>query len=256
MSDKWHIASVSFGKDSLAMLLLILDSEGQYPLDEVVFFDWGMEFQAIYNNRDKLIPILQEKGIKFTGLHYPTSFMYNFCEREVRKKNGTIQKGYSWCGGRTRWGTDRKQLTIKKYYKTINREIVEYIGIAADEFERIPRARAKGQILPLVDANMTEKDALDFCCKKGYNWFEGNIDLYDIMDRVSCWCCKNNNLKELRNMYHYLPEYWNKLKEMQDKTCMPYKNYTKCGNKYGTVEELEYRFKCEDNNIEWTFNEW
>lgn len=36
---------------------------------------------------------------------------------------------------------------------------------------------------------------------------------------------------------------------------MPYKNYTKCGNKYGTVEELEYRLKCEDNNIEWTFNE-
>ena len=28
MSDKWHIASVSFGKDSLAMLLLILDGEG------------------------------------------------------------------------------------------------------------------------------------------------------------------------------------------------------------------------------------
>ena len=253
MSDKWHIASVSFGKDSLAMLLLILDGGGQYPLDEVVFFDWGMEFQAIYNNRDKLIPILQEKGIKFTELHYPTSFMYNFCEREVRKKNGTIQNGYSWCGGRTRWGTDRKQSTIKKYYKTINKEIVEYIGIAADEFERIPRARAKGQILPLVDANMTEKDALDFCCKKGYNWLEGNIDLYDIMDRVSCWCCKNNNLKELRNMYHYLPEYWGKLKAMQNKTFFPYKNYTYKGTSYGTIEDLEYRFYCEDNNKEWIF---
>lgn len=253
MSDKWHIASVSFGKDSLAMLLLILDGEGQYPLDEVVFFDWGMEFQAIYNNRDKLIPILQKKGIKFTELHYPTSFMYNFCEREVRKKNGAIQNGYSWCGGRTRWGTDRKQSTIKKYYKTINKEIVEYIGIAADEFERIPRARAKGQILPLVDTNMTEKDALDFCYKKGYNWLEGNIDLYDIMDRVSCWCCKNNNLKELRNMYHYLPEYWGKLKDMQNKTLFPYKNYTYKGTSYGTIEDLEYRFYCEDNNKEWIF---
>lgn len=31
--NKWHIASVSFGKDSLAMLLLILDGGGQYPLD-------------------------------------------------------------------------------------------------------------------------------------------------------------------------------------------------------------------------------
>lgn len=36
---KWHIAFVPFGKDSLAMLLLILDG-GQYPLDEVVFIDF------------------------------------------------------------------------------------------------------------------------------------------------------------------------------------------------------------------------
>lgn len=212
-----------------------------------------MEFQAIYNNRDRLIPILQEKGIKFTELHYQTSFMYNFCEREVHKKNGIIQKGYSWCGGRARWGTDRKQSTIKKYYKTINKEIVEYIGIAADEFERIPRAIEKGQILPLVDANMTEQDALDFCRKRGYNWLEENIDLYDIMDRVSCWCCRNNNLKELRNIYHYLPDYWGKLKDMQNKTFLPYKNYTYKGTSYGTIEDLEYRFDCEDNNKEWIF---
>lgn len=46
-----YIASVSFGKDSLAMLLLIL--EKNKPLDEVIFYDTGMEFQAIYNIRDK-----------------------------------------------------------------------------------------------------------------------------------------------------------------------------------------------------------
>lgn len=212
-----------------------------------------MEFQAIYNNRDKIIPILYEKGIKFTQLSYPTSFMYNFCEKEVHKKNGNIQYGYSWCGGRTRWGTDRKNSTIRKYYKTINKEIVEYVGIAADEVERVKRALNKGQVLPLVEEGFTEQDALDFCRRKGYNWLEGNIDLYDIMDRVSCWCCKNNNLKELRNIYHYLPEYWNKLKEMQDKTHLPYKNYTKMNKAYGTIEDLEYRFCCEDKEEDWIF---
>ena len=69
--DKWYIASVSFGKDSLAMLLLILENLEQYPLNEVVFFDWGMEFQAIYRNRDKIIPILESKNIKFTELTPP-----------------------------------------------------------------------------------------------------------------------------------------------------------------------------------------
>ena len=46
----YHIASVSWGKDSLAMLLTLI-AKG-YPLDEVVFYDTGMEFQAIYDTRD------------------------------------------------------------------------------------------------------------------------------------------------------------------------------------------------------------
>ena len=197
----YHIASVSFGKDSLAMLLLILNHPTQYPLDEVVFFDWGMEFQAIYNNRDKIAPLLESKGIKFTELRYETSFMYNFCERPVKKKNGEQQLGYSWCGGLARWGTDRKESTIKKYYKTIGEDIIEYIGIAADEEKRIPRAKAKGKILPLVDQGITEEEALSFSRAHGFDWKCGDVDLYDIMDTVSCWCCKNNNLKELKNMY-------------------------------------------------------
>ena len=245
----YYIASVSFGKDSLAMLLLILDYPEKYPLDEVIFFDWGMEFQAIYNNRDKIVPLLNSKGIKFTELRYETSFMYNFCERPVEKKRGGQQLGYSWCGGLARWGTDRKESTIKKYYKTINDDIIEYVGIAADEEKRIPRAREKGQILPLVDFNMTESDALKYCFDNGYNWIEDDVELYTILDRVSCWCCKNKNLNELRQMYKYLPKYWKKLKEMQDKTFLPYKNYKYKGKPCRTVQELENRFKEEENSL-------
>lgn len=248
-----YIASVSFGKDSLAMLLLILDDldRGGYnwPLDEVVFFDWGMEFQAIYHNRDKIIPELEKRGVTFTELHYPESFEYMFAEKPVRKKNGNIQSGYSWCGGRTRWGTDRKQSTIRHYYKTIEDDIVEYIGIAADEKKRIPRAREKGQVLPLVDTGLTEQAALQLCRSRGYNWIECGIDLYDILDRVSCWCCKNNNLKELKNIYQYLPDYWNRLKQLQDKTAFPYKNYVYKGKPCCTISDLEKRFKEENISI-------
>lgn len=48
------------------MVLLLI--EKGYPLDEVIFYDTEMEFQAIYNNRDKLSKILEEKKIKFTVL--------------------------------------------------------------------------------------------------------------------------------------------------------------------------------------------
>lgn len=208
-----------------------------------------MEFQAIYNNRDKVVPVLEDMGITFTELHYPQSFEYMFCQKPVKKKDGSIQYGYSWCGGMARWGTDRKNSIIKKHYASIQLPIKEYIGIAADEEPRITRALDKGKILPLVDAGMKEEDALQFCYDRGYSWEENGIELYSILDRVSCWCCRNNNLKELRNMYHYLPDYWAKLKQLQEKTSLPYKNYTKNGIPYGTIEELEQKFKEENVQI-------
>ena len=54
-----YIASVSFGKDSLAMLLMLI--EKKYKIDEVVFYDTGMEFKAIYDTRNKVKELLEKK---------------------------------------------------------------------------------------------------------------------------------------------------------------------------------------------------
>lgn len=62
-----YIASVSFGKDSLAMLLKLLEHNDK--LDEVVFYDTGMEFKCIYKIIEKVMPILKEKGIKRRKKH-------------------------------------------------------------------------------------------------------------------------------------------------------------------------------------------
>lgn len=56
--SQWLIASVSWGKDSLAMLHLLLDEKNTPDLNEVVFFDTGMEFEAIYRERDRMLPVL------------------------------------------------------------------------------------------------------------------------------------------------------------------------------------------------------
>lgn len=64
-----HIASVSFGKDSLYMLLRLIETGA--PLDEVVFYDTGMEFQAIYDTRDAVLPLLTEHGIAYKELTPP-----------------------------------------------------------------------------------------------------------------------------------------------------------------------------------------
>lgn len=253
-----HIASVSWGKDSLAMLLMLI--EKNYPLDEVVYFDTGMEFQAVYNLRDKIKPLLESKGIKYTELKPKCEFCYKMFDKPVKAKNGTIHYGYSWCGGRCRWGTTEKLVALEKYCKGA----IQYVGIAGDEPKRldgifeIEKDENKKFVLnekgcakigkqisnfnktyPLAEWGMTEKDCLQYCYDKGYYWLEDGIDLYSILDRVSCWCCANKNLKELKNYYLYLPKYWQKLKDLQNKTDRPFKN-----NKY-TIFDLEEKFKRE-----------
>ena len=230
-----YIASVSFGKDSLAMLLKLI--EDNKPLDEVVFYDTGMEFECIYNLRNKVLELLEIHNIKYTELKPKETFLYTMLEKPVKKRNGTIGKGYSWCGGRCRWGTTEKLKAIEKHCKGN----YEYVGIAYDEQNRLNKGRKGKKIFPLAEWKMTEKDCLKYCYNKGYNWNEDGIELYSILDRVSCWCCCNKNLKELKNYYKYLPKYWNKLKQLQSRTDRPMKY-----NKY-TVFDLENKFKKEKN---------
>lgn len=215
------------------MLLMLI--EKNYPLDEVVYFDTGMEFQAIYNIRDKIKPLLESKGIKYTELKPKCEFCYKMFDKPVKAKNGTTHYGYSWCGGRCRWGTTEKLVALEKYCKGA----VEYVGIAVDETQRLIKERKGNKQFPLAEWGMTEKDCLQCCYDKGYNWIEDGIDLYSILDRVSCWCCANKNLKELKNYYLYLPKYWEKLKDLQSRTDRPFKN-----NKY-TIFDLEAKFKQE-----------
>ena len=221
-----HIASVSFGKDSLAMLLRLL--EENYPLDAVVFYDTGMEFGAIYRIRDKIKPILDKQGIEFVELHPPEPFIYSMLERPIkyRKKEG-LHYGYGWCGGPCRWATSYKTKAIREYKRSLNDEVIDYVGIAADEPHRFEKEKSDEKRLPLVEWNMTEEDCLTYCHERNWFWYEespeGQLELYSILDRVSCWCCANKNLKELRNIYLYLPEYWNRLKELQTKIERPFK---------------------------------
>lgn len=230
-----YIASVSFGKDSLAMLLKLI--EENKPLDEVVFYDTGMEFEAIYNTRDKVKTLLESEGIKFTELKPKNTMEFDMFEKCIKCRNGKCRKGYGWCGGACRWGTTFKIQTMNNYTKKYGNDLVEYIGIAYDEPKRLSKERKGNKQFPLAEWKMTEKDCLEYCYMRGYFWQEDNVELYNILDRVSCWCCANKNLKELKNYYLYLPKYWQKLKDLQARTNRPFKY-----NKY-TIFDLEKKFK-------------
>ena len=222
-----YIASCSFGKDSLAMVLRLI--EEQYPLDEVIFYDTGMEFQSIYDNKDKLSNILLNHNIQFTILKDTKSFEFKAFEKEIHKRDGTTSYGYDWCGGVRRWQTKCKTDTIKKYFKEkyVCEPITEYIGVAYDEYLRLHKSRVKrwntAKIYPLIEWGMTEADCLQYCRERGWNWKENDVDLYDILDRVSCWCCSNKNQREIKNIIMCLPEYWERIKGYEIRCGVPYK---------------------------------
>ena len=234
-----YVASVSWGKDSLCMLLMLIE-KGE-PLDEVIFYNTGVEFQAIYDTRDKVLPILAERGIIYTELHPERPFLYDMLEKPVNGSNGQ-KNGYSWCGRRARWGTTWKNKALdanaKKYGK-----YMQYIGIAHDEVKRIEKDYGRNKRMPLVEWCVSEGEALVYCYRRGYWWEECGRPLYSVLDRVSCWCCANKNLTELRGYYNYLPEYWEKLKAIQERTELPMKGIGK------SVFELEARFSAEAERI-------
>lgn len=201
--------------------MLLLGIDKGLPIDEVVYFNTGVEFDAIYMVRDMILPILAERGIKYTELETDKPFYWYMFEKPVYKKGTKIvhKYGYSWCGGNCRWGTTLKLRALKNYIG----DNWDYVAIAADETGRIEKERRENKVLPLVEWGITEAQALQYCYDRGIYWEQNGVRLYDILDRVSCRICRNKNLKELQNIKQYLPETWAELMELQNRIPQPFK---------------------------------
>lgn len=228
--EKLYVASLSGGKDSTAMLLRLI--EEKYPLDLILFCDTGLEFPQMY---DHLAKLEQYIGRKITILKAEHDFEYYFYHYHPTRKNPALEQydGMSWAGPVNRWCTGvLKTRVVKAYLKNLKQkyEVIEYVGIAADEPKRIKEKR-----YPLVEWGMTEKDCLALCYSRGFDWG----GLYEIFNRVSCWCCPLQSLAELRKLYHHFPELWEKLQRMDDTTWRQFRaDYS--------VRELTARFAFED----------
>lgn len=229
-----YILSFSGGKDS-TFLFLELIRRG-WRLDEVVFFDTGWEFPAMYKHIELIIEICEARGIKFVTLHPEKPFdYYAFEHPHTSRKDGITRYGYNWCGDICRWGTGYKLLALNKYSEE-NKGNIVYVGIAADETERLIKEREEYKRFPLAEWGITEAECLQGCYDAGFDWG----GMYEHLDRLSCKFCKNKNLKELRNIRKYYPDVWEELKDYQTKTNRPYKGEGQ------SVFDLEKRFAFED----------
>ena len=226
-----HIVQFSGGKDSTAMLLMMIEKGMQ--IDEIIFCDTGKEFPAMYEH---IKEVERYTGRKITTLKAPKSFDYYFCEHVKTKGKNQGHKGYGWASAQMRWCTSRLKIDVtRKYLSQLKEPYTLYLGIAYDEPKRHEN-RAENMEHPLYDWKITEKQALSYCYERGFTW--GGT--YEIFSRVSCWCCPLQPLDELRKLRKFYPELWEELRQMdlRQQGCKFKADYT--------VEDLEERFSKEE----------
>ena len=237
-----NIVSFSGGKDSTAMLLMMI--EKGITVDRVICVDTTKEFPQMYEHIKKVQEMIYPLKIEIVKMDFDYWFGEHIKTRGKRKGD----KGYGFPDFRNRWCTALKQEAYGRTaasmpynsrkrggVNSIPNDIVEFHGIAFDEKERTSNNEGRNIKYPLVEWQITERQALDYCYSKGLDWG----GLYEKMYRISCWCCPLSRIGELRVLYNEFPKLWEQLKEMDKKS------FRRFRNDYSVVE-LSERFANEN----------
>ena len=260
MGQLANVVSFSGGKDSTAMLLMLLE-RGE-PIADIVFFDGGWEFPQMHEHLEQVEEFI---GQKITRLwpRLPVGvvtekgpFDWMFSEYPIVKR-GTDQVhriGRYWPSPNIRWCTGRKQEALRAHLRALTHRqgfvlpLRQCIGFAADELHRLdgPTKRNSAyhvQRYPLIEWGVTEADALEYCTKRGFTWG----GLYSNFERVSCFCCPLQSLDNLRTLRWFYPDLWQRMLEMD--SWLPGNDRRRRFNHAPSVVALEARFAAED--VEW-----
>ena len=235
------IASCSFGKDSLATLLLAL--EHNEPLDEAVYCEvmFNKDISGeVPEHRDFIyetaIPALERMGIKIIVLRSKKTYVDLFTGKITRGPNKGMVRSFPLCG-KCAVQRDCKVRPIERYQKSLPPGTVQYVGIARDEQDRLLRLENGRQISLLEKYGFTEKDAWELCNRAGLL-----SPVYAFTDRGGCWFCPNAKLPELRHLYDHHPDLWARMLELQ---AIPGKATEKF-NRTQRFSDIDALFRQED----------
>jgi len=231
-----YIASISYGKDSLAMLEVI--HQNNLPLDRIVHVEiWATksvpaEFPEMIAFKEKADRIIYEKyGIRVEHITAPKTYedyFYYKCKGKKSRNAGKIygfplQKG-NWCNSR---------LKVDVLGKVQKGNIV-YIGIAVDEPKRFHNI-TETKISPLVEYGWTEKMCRDWCKKNDLL-----SPTYTTALRGGSWFCHNQSIGQLRVLRKKYPELWQLLLKWDKDSPVTFKGNGR------TVHDFESRFQMEE----------
>lgn len=116
--------------------------------------------------------------------------------------------------------------------------IVQYLGIAADEPERIKRHDKPGFKMPLVEIGWTEADCRKWCEERDLL-----SPIYTTATRGGCWFCHNQGIDQLRILRREYPDLWKLLLKWDRDSPV---SFHADGH---TVHDFDLRFQAEDLDL-------
>lgn len=136
-------------------------------------------------------------------------------------------------GGMCTINRECKLKPIREYYRQFEGEIVQYVGIAADEPKRLARMENKGKISKvslLAKYGYSEEMAKQKCLEYGLL-----SPIYETGTRGGCWFCPNARMKSLAEFKAKHLDLW---KDLGVLSLTP--NLCSYGFKYGkTFQEID-----------------
>ena len=236
-----YIASISYGKDSLAMLEVI--KQHGMPLDRIVHVEIMatdtipadlppmMEFKA---KADRIIK--ERYGIEVEHLHsrwnFNSRFYSTITSRAKPEYAGRI-RGFPLTLGR--WcARDLKQAELNKLRSA---DVIQYVGIASDEPNRFSQLTDKLRS-PLVEAGWAE-----FMCREWCEESDLLSPIYTTSQRGGCWFCPVQPATELRKIRKNYPEYWEMMLKWDTDSPV---TFHADGH---TVHDFDRRFRLEDEGF-------
>lgn len=244
-----YIASWSGGKDSTASI--ILAHEHNEPLDLIIFvevmFDENIsgELPEHIDFVHKAIKVFEDWGYKVKILRSDENYMYWFHKKRTRSKveerNG---KSYGFpMSGKCVINSRCKMKPIREFWKSIDEDYTQYVGIAIDEPIRLNKlAKTDNKISLLEKYNYTEQNAKELCEKYGLL-----SPAYKIFIRQGCWFCPNKREDEMRLLRKKHYNLWQKLLNLEKENNTSAKIWNQFKNI--SIHDLERKFALEDRQI-------
>lgn len=217
-----NIFNLSFGKDSMATLLLAIEQGIQ--IDHVMYCDirFSDEISGEHPLMAEWIPEAEERlkqlfGITVDHAYSGVSFVEQFYK--VKHKGNFVGDSYGFPFVVGAWCVSRLKLrAISKYLaQFVNDDITQFVGIAYDEPARWERMLKKQTDLRkyrslLVEQNLTEQDAFEIC--KKYDLLSPVYSV-DGIYRGGCWFCPKQCLADLHHLWKTYPGHFQRLRDME-----------------------------------------